>query len=72
MPQRFDRSYKTIREVESQPDIQRLPRYDNTLDLPQPCYGAAIFRDLLILSERTCLGYYHLGGWLKCVTIVLE
>jgi hypothetical protein len=53
------------------PRIRR-PRYDNTLDLPQPCYGAAIFWNLLILSERTCLGYYHLGGWSKCVIIVLE
>jgi hypothetical protein len=72
MPRRFDRSHETIWEVESQPDIQRLPWYDNTSDLLQPCYGAAIFRDLLILSKRTCLGYYHIGGWLKCVTIVLE
>jgi hypothetical protein len=72
MPRRFDRSHETIRKVESQSDIQRLPRYDNTSDLPQPCYGVSIFWDLLILSERTCLRYYHLGGWSKCVTIVLE
>jgi hypothetical protein len=50
----------------------RWSRYDNTPDLPQPCYGAAIFHYLLILSERTCLEYYHLGGWSKCVTIVFE
>jgi hypothetical protein len=32
MPRRFDRSYETIQEVESQPGIQRLPRYDDTSD----------------------------------------
>jgi hypothetical protein len=38
MPRRFDRSYETIREVESQPGIQRLPRYDNTSEKRWPHY----------------------------------
>jgi hypothetical protein len=46
--------------------------YNNILDLPHPCYGAVIFRDLLVLLERTCLGYYHLVSLSEHATVVLE